>query len=149
MPFTKDTPTRYKPGQSGNPSGKPKTDPTVKQLLKAATPDAARKIVELLNCGNPKIEFQAAQEILNRTQGKPREQVAMEISSDSDMKLQVRSVLLERLRVNFDGEKKEITGGDAITVEAIEHRGQDTASAISAERTDTATSAIGAISSVA
>ena len=122
--------TSYKPGQSGNPSGKPKQNPLVKEILKNATPDAARKIVELLNCGNPKIEFQAAQEILNRTQGKPREQVAMEISGDSDMKLQVRSVLLERFRLNFNGEKKEITGGDAITVEAVEHREQDTIRAI-------------------
>lgn len=113
----------YKPGQSGNPSGRPKQDPNVKKILKEATPAAARKIVELLNCGNSKIEFQAAQEILNRTQGKPREQVAMEISGDTDMKLQVRSVLLERLRVNFDGEKKEIAGvSDTITVDTVKHR---------------------------
>ena len=68
-------PWQFKKGQSGNPSGKPKGNPAVKELLKANSLEAAQKLIDLLDCGVPKIELSAAQEILNRTEGKPRENV--------------------------------------------------------------------------
>lgn len=86
---------QFMPGQSGNPSGRPKANPEVKAALKAASVDAARKLVELLNSKNDKVAFQAAQEILNRTEGKPRECVQMEIAEDIQIRTQIRSLLLE------------------------------------------------------
>ncbi|MBR0033429.1 MAG: hypothetical protein IJP60_00215 [Bacilli bacterium] len=77
----------FLPGQSGNPTGRPRADPEVKEILKAAAPDAARKLVELLNSKNEKIAFQAAQEILNRTQGKPETMQKIEFSNNDDRKL--------------------------------------------------------------
>lgn len=85
----------FKPGQSGNPSGRPKANPEVREALKAASVDAARKLVELLKSKNDKVAFQAAQEILNRTEGKPRECVQMEIAEDIQIRTQIRSLLLE------------------------------------------------------
>ena len=62
-PFTK--------GQSGNPSGRPKANPEVKEILKAASLDAARKLVALLESRTEKIALAAATEILDRTMGRP------------------------------------------------------------------------------
>ena len=87
----------FQPGQSGNPSGRPKSNPEVKEILKAATVRAAHKLVGLLESKSDKIAFQAAQEILNRTEGKPRESVQMNVSGGLDIRTQIRSVLLERL----------------------------------------------------
>lgn len=61
----------FKKGQSGNPKGRPKANPEAKEILKAATPDAARKLVELLGSRTEKIALAAATEILDRTMGRP------------------------------------------------------------------------------
>ena len=62
----------FEKGQSGNPSGRPKMDDKTKTILKAAAPDAARLLVEMMN--NPvtgeKTRLQAAQTILDRVYGK-------------------------------------------------------------------------------
>ena len=61
----------FKKGQSGNPRGRPKANPEAKEILKAATPDAARKLVELVGSRTEKIALAAATEILDRTMGRP------------------------------------------------------------------------------
>ena len=91
---------RFVKGQSGNPSGRPKENPEVKEILKGHSVKAANKLIELLDCGVPKIEFAAAQEILNRTEGKPCESIKMNVSGELDMRTQIRSVLLERLEAD-------------------------------------------------
>ena len=67
----KRPPHRFKKGQSGNPKGRPKANPEVKEILKAASPDAARKLVELVGSRTEKIALAAATEILDRTMGRP------------------------------------------------------------------------------
>jgi len=95
--------TAFKPGQSGNPNGRPKENPEVKEILKAASVDAAKKLTELIYSENEKVAFSAAQEILNRTQGKPRECVSMNVNGNLDVRAQVRSILLERLKNGQSG----------------------------------------------
>ena len=84
-------------GQSGNPSGRPKANPEVKEILKAASVGAARRLVELSQSDVLKIALQASSEILNRTEGKPRECLKMDVSGGLDVRAQVRSVLMERI----------------------------------------------------
>ena len=70
----------------------------MKELLKERSLEAAQKLIELLNCGNPKVELSAAQEILNRTEGKPLESVQMDVSGAMDLRGHVRAVLLEQMK---------------------------------------------------
>ena len=100
----RDSRGRFTPGTSANPGGRPKGNPAVKELLKKHSVDAANKVVALLSCGNPKIELAAAQEILNRTEGKPLQvqDVAMEVNGLTDFRAQVRQMLQEH-----DGEGRD------------------------------------------
>ncbi len=70
--------TRFKPGQSGNPGGRPKADPEVREIFKAATPAVARKLISLaLNePGDVPYGHQIAAEqaVLDRALGKPEQQ---------------------------------------------------------------------------
>ena len=62
---------QFQKGQSGNPSGRPKVDPEIKEILRAAAPDAARRLIELMDCDIEKITLQAAVAVLDRVIGKP------------------------------------------------------------------------------
>ncbi len=97
MTAIRDKAGRFIKGHSGNISGMPKGNPDVKALLKAHTVDAAQKVIDLLDCGIEKIELQAAQEILNRTEGKPRDNVQMNLSGSLDVRSQVREIMMERV----------------------------------------------------
>ena len=108
LPTNREGTGRFIKGQSGNPSGRPKENPEVKEFFKARTLDAAKKVDELMSCGDKKIELLAAQEILNRSLGKPVQQQAVEMSGGLDMRAQIRTVLLERL--NGKSEKSEKSG---------------------------------------
>ena len=86
---------KFPKGVSGNPGGRPKMNPEVKEILKAASPDAARTLVELLNSEKESIRLTAAQDILDRTQGKAIQTEAVQISGILDVGSQVKKILLE------------------------------------------------------
>ena len=70
----------------------------MKEILKAASPDAARALVELLNSEKDSIRLAAAQDILDRTQGKAiqMQAVTLDIDEAHDLTTQIRRILLER-----------------------------------------------------
>lgn len=63
----------FKPGQSGNPLGRPKEDKTIKELARQHTQNALQTLIEIAT--NPKAKdtarVQAANAILDRAWGKP------------------------------------------------------------------------------
>lgn len=61
----------FQPGQSGNPSGRPKVTATIKSMAREAAPMAFQKVIDLLQSEDERVAFVAAQEILNRAYGKP------------------------------------------------------------------------------
>ena len=72
----------WKPGQSGNPSGRPKIPEEVKEILRAATPKAAQVLLEILH--NPeepsKLRAEVADKILDRVYGKAAQ--AIDVTTD-------------------------------------------------------------------
>lgn len=60
---------------------KQKTDPFsyayAVQLARKHTPDALRKLVALMGCGNPKVELMAATALIDRAWGRPSQNVAV------------------------------------------------------------------------
>jgi hypothetical protein len=87
--FTKDAPNAFKPGQSGNPAGRPKSitlSESFRRQLSQVVPDdphgrtfaeviAARVCVAAANG-----DVSAAREIADRTEGKPRQSVDVDMS---------------------------------------------------------------------
>lgn len=97
-------------GVSGNPGGRPKTNPEVKEILKAAAPEAARKLVEMIYSENEKIAMWAITDILDRTQGKAMQMqdVSLDINGVFDITTQIRRVLLEQKKdTQDDGRRAE------------------------------------------
>ena len=96
---------RFLPGT--HTTGRVKSNPVVTKILKAATPEAARKLVALLNSDNEKIVFQVAQEILNRTEGKPRESMDIDVSGGIDIRAQIRDLLVEKVNSRKSNEEED------------------------------------------
>jgi len=62
-------------GQSGNPGGRPKEDNELKALAKAKTPDAFKRLVELLKSDDESIQLGAVKTIFEYGWGKPKQEM--------------------------------------------------------------------------
>ena len=62
-------------GKSGNPSGRPKVNPEVMQILRDATPDAARALVSMARNPEHKHHFAACESVINRVVGMPKQPI--------------------------------------------------------------------------
>jgi hypothetical protein len=63
----------FQPGQSGNPSGKGGLFHEAQRICREASPQAARRMVELMNSDDPRVALLAADKVLERAWGKPKE----------------------------------------------------------------------------
>jgi|SRR6266700_3988224 len=76
-------PHRWKAGESGNPSGRPKVVIEIRNLARAATPAAFRELVRLAaHAENENARVAAIKEILDRGYGKSTVYAEVKVSGD-------------------------------------------------------------------
>jgi hypothetical protein len=105
----------WAPGQSGNPGGRPAMPPEVKAALAGASLDAVKKQIELMNCGDPRIELLASQALLDRHFGKAAQAIDKTVTTTSVQAAHLE--VLMRIQAKHDeAEAKviELDGGTAI-----------------------------------
>lgn len=70
----------FQPGQSGNPNGRPKLDPRLKEMFEAKGEEAFSVIIKHMNGDDPRISLSAAEIVLERAFGKPFQQQFVDIA---------------------------------------------------------------------
>ena len=71
----------FKPGESGNPSGRPKESPEIKELARALGPEAIAKLAEFMRGEDSKLAKAAADSLLDRGFGRPAQTVDTTIAN--------------------------------------------------------------------
>lgn len=76
---------QFKPGQSGNPGGRPKEAPEVRELARAHTPDAIKALSEIVKNkkANPSARVSAAAVLLDRGYGRASQDLTVRGSLES------------------------------------------------------------------
>ena len=64
----------FQPGQSGNPGGRTASFVECQRLAREASPDAMRRLIELMVSPDERVALMAADKVLERAWGKPKEQ---------------------------------------------------------------------------
>lgn len=76
-------PHRFRKGESGNPGGRPKKAVTIAALAEEASEKALKKLVSLINSDKEQVSLAAAQAVLDRAFGKPKQSV--DVASKKDV----------------------------------------------------------------
>ena len=63
----------YKKGQTGNPGGKTKLFAQVQRICREASPEAARRLIELMHSEDERVALMAADKVFECAWGRPKE----------------------------------------------------------------------------
>ena len=102
---------RFKPGESGNPGGRPKEYAEVRELARKHTVEAIDKIVEIMNAkkssGNTVLA--AACALLDRGYGKPAQSVDLTTTPGamSDSEVEERAIAILQLRQKSEAKEPD------------------------------------------
>ena len=91
LPANRAETGRFVPGQSGNPSGRPRRDENLAALARMHTEDAIAALVSITTDPkvNPSARISAANSLLDRGHGRPPQAVAVKTDSNGDTFLRV------------------------------------------------------------
>ena len=99
-PVERDERGRIKPGKSLNPSGMDRRRALMLRKLESLTPRALAALERLVEDeANPTVRLGAAREILDRTMGKAKQSVTVDVTSTGALHLQALQELADRARL--------------------------------------------------
>lgn len=87
---------QFQPGQSGNPSGRPKKDQAITAAALAHAEEALSVVVANMRHEDPKISQRAAETILDRAYGKPPQSVDHGSDPDKPVIHEVRWLVVSK-----------------------------------------------------
>lgn len=104
---------RFVKGQSGNPSGRPKSDATIRELARTHTDVAIKTLVQIMKNKrySPQARAYAANSVLDRGYGKPAQSVDL---TNSDASLSGLFAAAVHAANGMTMEAPEETGGESI-----------------------------------
>ena len=101
----------WKPGQSGNPGGRPKRLDDVKELARSHTVDAIKRLAYRMNSRDSRASVAASQALLERAWGRP-EQPLTGGDGEGGLTIIIRNVIEEKRLALANGQ-------------VIEHRAEE------------------------
>lgn len=104
---------RWVKGVSGNPSGKPKDSPEVreaKDLARAKSVIAINRLIELIGSKDEKVSLAACNSLLDRGMGKPVQAIVGGDEDENPLRVVTKIVL-----TNLDSESDDGSSGQAPT----------------------------------
>ena len=92
MAGNRDKTGRFVKGASGNPRGRPVVPDEVKEMLKGATADAARLLIETMTDERAplKLRLDCANAVMDRVYGRPTQPIDGEIDANSAFEVTIR-----------------------------------------------------------
>ena len=100
MPGIRDASGKFVKGISGNPNGRTKVPDNVRDMLKAACPEAAQKLIDTMrNSKDDRVAVDCAKVILDRSYGKAPQSIDIGNKDDKafDVKINVDKLTVEEL----------------------------------------------------
>ncbi len=65
----------FKPGQSGNPNGRPRISGVIAELARQHGPEAIKRLAHWMSSDNPKASIAASNALLDRGYGRPMQEI--------------------------------------------------------------------------
>lgn len=109
----------FQKGQSGNPGGRAKMPPEIRNMLEAKAQDAVKVYIKHLDDTDPRVSLKAAELLLDRTYGKPQptaETIRFALPEDSNTAAALVALHCSLLHATARG---EIGVGDAREMSAL------------------------------
>lgn len=87
---------RFKPGQSGNPSGKPKDADNLRELARSYTKLAIETLAEMAKDGPPAVRVSASSILLDRGFGKPQQSIQIDVDDGREEMLRIEMIEMRK-----------------------------------------------------